>query len=136
MRHSAAIAIDIKEQADIVRARQAGRELVRSEGLGPADQTRFATVISELTRNALIYAGAGTCEVYLERKGASTDYVVVVSDVGPGIPDINLALSPGYSSGNGLGAGLPGVKRLMDHLSIESRPGATRIVASMSRRRL
>lgn len=126
--------IPLTVQEDIVRARQTGRDLARAEGLSTADQTRLATVISELTRNVLLYAGTGTCEILTDRVDGFLSITVVVSDAGPGIPDIANAMTPGFSTGNGLGAGLPGVKRLMDSFVIDSQPGGTRVEASMKRR--
>jgi serine/threonine-protein kinase RsbT len=105
-------------------------------GFGIADQTRLATVVSELTRNVIQYAGNGFCEL-IDRSDLSNICIqIIVEDHGPGIPNMELAMKDGYSTGNGLGAGLPGTRRLMDHFAIESAPGLTRIDTSLARQRL
>jgi len=127
--------IRIKSGDDVIKARQAGRELVRQVGFGSADQTRLATAISELARNVIQYAGEGICKISiiseLQKKGVR----VVVEDNGPGIADIKQAMRRGFSSGNGLGAGLPGAKRLVSSFAIESKPGCTRIVIELTKRK-
>lgn len=124
----------IARQEDLVLARQSGRELAQAEGLGTADQTRLATVISELVRNILLYAGSGCCEMFVSRSDGFLTITIRASDSGPGIPDLAKAMTPGFSTSNGLGAGLPGVKRLMDSFAIDSQPGRTQVVVSMKRR--
>lgn len=119
---------------DVVRARQAGRDASRTLGFGLADQTRMATAISEITRNALHYGGGGSCEIVGHRDGRQSEIVVVVTDHGPGIPDIAQAMTPGFSTGNSLGMGLPGARKLVDSLDIQSSPGHTRIALVMRRR--
>lgn len=125
---------NIVSQEDIIHARQAGRELARKAGFGTVDQTRIATAISELVRNALLYAGGGACEVATEATDDLTTIRVVVSDDGPGIPDIDRAMEAGYSRNKGLGLGLPAVRRLMGVLHIDTHPGRTVVTTSMSRR--
>lgn len=125
----------VKVQQDIISARQAGRDLARAAGFGMVDQTRIATAISELVRNALVYAGGGLCLITVETEERSSTIRVVVSDQGPGIPDIDKAIEPGHSGGRGLGLGLSAVRNLMGCLSIESRPGRTEVTTSMTRRR-
>jgi len=88
---------------------------------------------SELTRNALQYAGEGTCLVSDESDARRARVKVVVEDHGPGIPDIDRAMEYGFSTGGGLGAGLPGTKRLVNEFEIESQPGRTRVTIGMSR---
>ena len=127
--------VKLEAQGDILRARSAGRDVARSLGFSTADQTRLATTISELSRNALKYGMAGTCEIFTSRRDDGRDTIrIVVADRGPGIADLTLALQPGFSSGDGLGQGLSAVRRLMDDLNIESAPGRTVIEANMSRR--
>lgn len=127
--------IPIRDSTDILRARSSARELAARLKLGSADQTRLATAVSELTRNVLQYAGEGTCAI----RNASDDHQicirVIVEDHGPGIADIHLALRDGYSTGGGLGAGLPGVQRLMDEFQINSQPGHTCLTIAMIRPR-
>ncbi|KQT69066.1 MULTISPECIES: anti-sigma regulatory factor [unclassified Aureimonas] len=128
--------VAILAQSDVIAARHAGRELARALGFGTVDQTRLATAISELARNTLQHAGTGLCTIHEEAApGAQTLIRVVVSDEGPGIADVAAALQPGFSTGNGLGLGLPAVQRLTDQLTIDSRPGRTVIEITMGRRR-
>ena len=128
--------IEIKTERDIVIARQAGREMARELGFGSADQTRLATAISELARNALRYASEGTCVVTDESDPNMLRIGVKVEDHGPGILDIDRAMEDGYSTGGGLGAGLPGARRLVQEFDIESAPGHTVVSIAMVRRRL
>src|SRR5690554_1487425 len=115
--------IPIKKEWDIVGARQYGRDLAKKIGFGSVDQARIATSISELARNVYLYAKNG--RIYfdildeIDRKGIK----IVAVDDGPGIDDIGKVMEDGYSTANGLGAGLPGVKRLMDYFTIESDMG-------------
>jgi len=125
--------IEIKVEADIVAARRAGREMARQLGFGSADQTRLATAISELARNVIQYAGEGVCLVTDESDQNASKIRVVVEDHGPGIPDIEQAMTDGFSTGGGLGAGLPGARRLVHEFEIESQPGHTRVTIGMSR---
>lgn len=105
---------------DIVLARQKSRRFAEYMGFGMADQTRLATAVSELARNALQYAGGG----WLLVSDRSSYPVMVlsaqVSDRGPGIDNLERAMKDGFTSGQGLGVGLPGCKRLMDAFSIHS----------------
>lgn len=122
--------IDIHEEWDIVGARQLGRKIANDIGFGTVDQARIATAISELARNIYLYATQGkVCfEIIdtIENKGIR----MVAIDVGPGIDDISLVLQDGYSTSGGLGAGLPGVKRLMDEFDIQSEKGkGTKVTA-------
>lgn len=123
----------LKEQKDVVAARQAGREMARELGFGPADQTRLATAISELARNVLQYAGEGVCLISNESNERRARAQVIVEDHGPGIPDIEKAMECGFSTSGGLGAGLPGAKRLVHEFEIESRPGRTRVTIVVSK---
>ncbi len=126
--------VPIIDQNDILRARSAGREIARRIGFSTVDQTRIATAISELTRNALVYARGGVCTIStVSKEDQQMTIHVVVSDEGPGIPDISVALQPGFSTGRGLGQGLPAVRRLMHSLDINSGPTGTVIAATMSR---
>ena len=128
--------IVLKGQIDVVAARQAGREMARRLGFGSADQTRLATAISELARNALQYAGEGDCLVSDESDEHRARVKVVVEDHGPGIPDLEKALEYGFSTGGGLGAGLPGARRLVHEFDIQSQPGHTRVTMAMNRTRV
>ncbi|WP_026571351.1 MULTISPECIES: anti-sigma regulatory factor [Sediminibacillus] len=112
--------VNINKEWDIVGARQIGRDFARKIGFGTVDQARIATAISELARNIYLYAGTGkicfeTIEE-IDRKGL----VILAVDDGPGIAEISKVMEDGYSTSGGLGAGLPGVKRLMDEFDIIS----------------
>mgnify|MGYP000852580060 CR=1 FL=1 len=116
--------VRIAESPDVIRARQAGRDLAVSLGFGKVDQIRIATAISELARNILQHSGT-TGDVTLR---AVTDHhrtgvEILVCDAGVGIADVERALQDGYSSAGSLGAGLPGSRRLMDHFDIQTAPG-------------
>jgi serine/threonine-protein kinase RsbT len=127
--------VSIHDSADIVRARGAARSLAARIGFGLADQTRLATAVSELTRNVVQYAGAGSCQIADASDAAEMRIRIVVEDIGGGIADLDLAMKDGYSTGGGLGAGLPGTRRLMDSFAIESAPGFTRVTIAMGRAR-
>lgn len=106
--------IPIKNEYDIVSARQAVRELSRELGFGTVDQVRIATAVSELVRNVVLYAGHGLMIVQTLKSNGNTGIEIVIEDQGPGIGDPDLALCDGFSTSGGLGAGLPGARRLMD----------------------
>jgi serine/threonine-protein kinase RsbT len=110
----------------IVAARQTARESARQLGFGMVDQSRIATAVSELARNVVRYATAGRGEAIVrvvESPSRGTGIEIVVRDEGPGIADIPLVMRDGYTSGPGLGMGLPGTRRLMDEFSIDSALG-------------
>ena len=123
----------INDVTDIVAARAAARDLAGQAGFGMADRARLATAVSELTRNVLQYAGGGTCEINNLSDDAHMKIVAIVEDHGSGIADIDKAMQDGFTTSGGLGAGLPGTKRLMDEFSIESRPGLTRVTITIIR---
>lgn len=112
----------------IVVARQRAREIARQIGFGMVDQSRIATAVSELARNIVRYATGGAGEVTIGvlpavPQGRPMGIEIVAADKGPGIPDVALALQDGYTSGPGMGLGLPGARRLMDEMEIRSAPG-------------
>ena len=115
--------VEIITEWDIVAARQLGRNEAKALGFGTVDQARITTAISELARNIYLYASIGV--IAIERVEADTEkkIVVVATDQGPGIKDVRKVMEDGYSTSGGLGAGLPGVKRLMDSLDIQSVSG-------------
>lgn len=127
--------IQIRSGSDVLLARKAARELAALLGLGAADQTRLATAVSELTRNVLQYAGVGACRLINESTATTVRIGIEVTDNGPGIPDLELAMRDGYSTSGGLGAGLPGTRRLMDEFQIASQSNGTRILIYMNRTR-
>ena len=130
------VVIPVVDSTDVLKARQTARQLAAQLKLGSADQTRLATAVSELTRNILQYAGQGQCTIIDASSEIQTRITVIVEDQGPGIPNLELAMRDGYSTSGGLGAGLPGVQRLMDEFHITSRPGHTRLIITMTRPRL
>ncbi len=115
--------LDIRQERDIVTARQEGRRLAQELGFGLADQTRIATAISELTRNVIQYADRGTVTLKAIRADGKKGLEVVVADEGPGIEDVERVMQQGYSTSGGLGVGLPGARRLVHEFEIVSRLG-------------
>jgi serine/threonine-protein kinase RsbT len=120
--------VDVNHPDDIVIARQAGHELARQLGFSLTDVTMIATAISEIARNITSYAGKGEVRVGVQYRDGRRALVVRAEDDGPGIRDVDRALEDGYSTGSGLGLGLPGARRLMDRLVVESTPGAGTVV--------
>jgi serine/threonine-protein kinase RsbT len=120
--------VDVNDSDDIVTARQAGHELARQLGFSLTDVTMIATAISEIARNITSYAGRGEVRVGVQYRDGRQALVVRAEDDGPGITDIERALEDGYSTGRGLGLGLPGARRLMDRLIVESGPGKGTVV--------
>jgi serine/threonine-protein kinase RsbT len=115
--------LPIRTSEDIVIVRQAVRKRAVAVGLGLVDQTKFVTAASELARNTLDYGGGGMVQIELVQNERKSGVRVVFEDKGPGIPDIELALTEGYTSGNGMGLGLGGAKRLSNEFEIWSKPG-------------
>lgn len=118
--------IPISGEGDIVTARGRARELARALGFGMVDQSRIATAVSELTRNVVRYAMDGRGEAVLRRLAdgrGRAGLEIAVIDQGPGIADVDLAMREGVTSGSGMGMGLPGTRRLMDEMEIDSAPG-------------
>lgn len=119
----AAKVVAIRTEADVIIARQEGRSMAQRLGFSPVDQARITTAISELARNIVVYGDHGTVTLReVEREGRK-GIEVLFDDEGPGIADVDLAMRQGYTSGKGLGAGLPGTQRLMDDFKLESTPG-------------
>jgi serine/threonine-protein kinase RsbT len=113
------VVVTVSTDADVVAAREKGRELSAQLGFSSIDLTLIVTAISELARNILLYADKGEILLRVDNDGRP-GIVVVARDEGPGIPDVDLAMRDSYSTGNGLGLGLPGARRLMDEFVIES----------------
>jgi serine/threonine-protein kinase RsbT len=119
----------IRSSDDVVRVRQEVRTMALEAGLRLVDQTKIVTAASELARNTLIYGGGGSVLLEVMRDGARSGVRLTFEDQGPGIPDLELALRDGYTSGGGLGLGLGGARRLSDEFHITSQEGqGTRIV--------
>ncbi|MCR6097797.1 anti-sigma regulatory factor [Salipaludibacillus agaradhaerens] len=112
--------VDIHSEWGIVAARQAGRKLAREIGFGSVDQARITTAISELARNIYLYANKGQIQIEEVTSSENRGIKIVAVDEGPGIKDLRRVMEDGFTTSGGLGAGLPGVKRLMDTFDIES----------------
>lgn len=112
--------VKIINEWDIVAARQLGRKISKEIGFGTVDQERITTAISELARNIFLYAGRGEICIEKVNESGKQGMIIVAKDKGPGIVDIRKVMQDGYTTSGGLGAGLPGVKRLMDSFDIES----------------
>lgn len=117
------VRLAISTDADIITARQVGRELTGRAGCSSTERTEVATAISEIARNIVAYAGQGEMVLRLVERPDRRGVEIVATDEGPGILDIDRAMEDGYTTGFGLGLGLPGARRLMDEFRISSRPG-------------
>ena len=115
--------VDIYTEWDIVAARQLGRNEAKNIGFGTVDQARITTAISELARNIYLYAGKGRIEINRLYENDLYGISVIASDEGPGIPDLRKVMDDGYTTSGGLGAGMPGVRRLMDEFTVHSELG-------------
>ena len=117
--------IAIESDADVVTARQRARALAVGLDMPSTDQTLLATAISEVARNITTYATRGEVLLSIVRDDGGREGIrVVARDDGPGIEDVDLAMQDGYTSGGGLGLGLPGARRLVDEFDIETAPSA------------
>jgi len=117
------IAIPLKSDLDVLKARQQGKELASALHFSNTELTIIATAISEIARNTVLYAKTGWLLLRVIQHGARRGLMIVVEDEGPGIPDLGLAMQDGYTTSRGLGIGLPGSKRLMDEFDIKSEMG-------------
>jgi serine/threonine-protein kinase RsbT len=122
------IRVAIRTDADVVTARQEARTMGAALGFTSTDLTLLATAISEIARNITTYAGEGEVALRVVREGVRHGIEVEATDEGPGIANVELAMQDGYTTGNGLGLGLPGTRRLVDDFELDTTPGAgTRI---------
>ena len=116
--------LPIRSGDDVVRIRQQVRTVAARSGLSLVDQTKLVTAASELARNAVVHGGGGTARVEVVTSGSGKNGVRIgFTDEGPGIADLDLALSDGWSSGDGHGLGLSGARRLVDEFELTSKPG-------------
>lgn len=115
--------MSIQSAADVVLVRQAVRQFAVELGFSLVDQTKVVTAASELARNTLDYGGGGTVKLEGLQEGIRRGLRLTFEDQGPGIPDIELALKDGYTTGGGLGMGLSGTKRLVNEFNIVSQVG-------------
>lgn len=123
--------LHLRTSEDIVRVRQAVRNWMKELQFSLVDQTKMVTAASELARNAVEYGGGGSARLEALEDGGRSGLRLVFEDHGPGIPDIALALTDGYTTGTGLGLGLSGSKRLVNEFDIRSAPGqGTRVIVA------
>ncbi|HTA45774.1 MAG TPA: anti-sigma regulatory factor [Bryobacteraceae bacterium] len=115
--------LEIRSSEDIVTVRQAVRKKSVTLGFGLVDQTKVVTASSELARNTLDYGGGGTVRLEILENDRKSGLRLIFEDKGPGIPDIERALSDGFTTGSGMGLGLGGAKRLSHDFEIISKPG-------------
>lgn len=115
--------VDVSTDQDVVRVRQLVRTVAVAVKLSLVDQTKIVTAASELARNTLVYGGGGTVEVKRVDNGRRQGINIVFADQGPGIVDLDLAFTDGYTTGSGLGLGLSGARRLVDEFDIDTAPG-------------
>ena len=123
--------VPLRSQQDVVMARQLVRKLTQDLKYGLVDQTKFVTAASELARNAVIHGGGGEMCWAMVEVGGRTGLKLSFQDSGKGIPNLELAMMDGWTSGGGLGMGLSGAKRLVNEFEIQSEPGkGTRVAIS------
>ena len=123
------VEIPVRSQEDVVLVRQSVRSYAVEIGLSLVDQTKLVTAASELARNTVVHGGGGTAKVELIQEALRRGIRLTFDDKGPGIRDIDQAMRDGYTTGNGLGLGLGGARRLANEFAIESKPGmGTRVV--------
>lgn len=115
--------IAVSSETDVVIVRQAVRKAAQELGFSLVDQTKLVTAASELARNTLVHGLGGHAMLETIRSGARTGIRLKFEDSGPGIPDVEIALRDGYTTGSGLGLGLGGSKRLVNEFQIDSSPG-------------
>ena len=115
--------IQIESNMDLVKARQAIRTIALNLNYGIVNKTKLVTAVSELTRNILLYAGKGEINIELLETDTKKGLRITATDAGPGIPDVDLAVTDGFSTSKGLGKGLSGTKKLMDDFSIQTEVG-------------
>jgi serine/threonine-protein kinase RsbT len=118
-----AIEVPLLSEQDIVLARQLVRKKAQESGLSLIDQTKLVTAASELARNTVIYGGGGSMVLEMLSNGLRRGLRLAFKDQGPGIPDVQLALKDGWTSGTGLGMGLSGAKRLVNEFDLRTRVG-------------
>jgi serine/threonine-protein kinase RsbT len=123
--------LPLRNEHDIVLGRQTVRRLAQEQAFSLVDQTKLVTAASELARNALIYGGGGSLKWEVLRDGLKNGVRLTFQDAGPGIANLDLALTDGWSSGTGLGLGLTGARRLVNEFDIHSTVGSgTRVTVT------
>jgi serine/threonine-protein kinase RsbT len=120
--------IPVVRSDDVVRVRQAVRTKAVAVGFSLVDQTKIITAASEIARNTVDYGGGGTLQIEVLREGTRRGLRLIFADEGPGIEDLERAMTDGYTTGNGLGLGMSGAKRLCNEFAVKSTPGQGTIV--------
>jgi serine/threonine-protein kinase RsbT len=115
--------LPVRSDVDLMAVREATRSAAAAAGFSLVSQTKLVTAVSELARNAVVHGGGGEVRIDAVANGATRGVRLVISDSGPGIADIDQALTDGHTTGHGLGLGLGGARRLVDDFRIESAPG-------------
>jgi serine/threonine-protein kinase RsbT len=129
--HGTTERVPIRTSQDVVLVRQRARTLAAGQGLSLVDQTKVVTAASELARNTLEHGKGGEAVLETVENGTRRGVRLTFVDEGPGIPDVAAALKDGFTTGTGMGLGLPGARRLMNEFSIESTPGrGTRVMVA------
>lgn len=113
----------VSTDKDVVQIREHARDMAGTLGFSRNDRTMITTVVSEICRNILEYAQRGELRIKLVNNNSQKGLQIIACDDGPGIADVKKAMQDGYSTGRGMGVGLPGSKRIMDEFEIESKPG-------------
>jgi serine/threonine-protein kinase RsbT len=121
--------LKVSREQDVVLLRNQVKAQALKIKMGIVNQTKLLTAASELVRNLLRYGGGGEVSIETVTRGRNTGIHLVFSDKGPGIPDIEKAMTDGFSTGKSLGLGLPGTKRLVNEFDIKSEPGTGTIVS-------
>ena len=121
--------VALRDSNDVVRARQEARRFAVASGFGLVEQTKIVTAASELARNTVVHGGGGSMLIESLEEGSRRGLRLTFVDRGPGIRDIEAALRDGYTTGNGLGLGLGGARRLMSEFKIVSDGVGTTVVA-------
>ncbi|MGV0714807.1 anti-sigma regulatory factor [Mycolicibacterium sp. XJ662] len=122
------VVVQISGSEDVVSAREAGHELARQLGFSLTDATMVATAIAEIACNIMSYAANGKMRIGVQLRDGRQALVVQAEDDGPGIADVERAMEDGYSTARGLGLGLPGVRRLMDQVQVDSGPDTGTVI--------
>ena len=123
MTDAVAGSMPLRSEADIVLCRQTVRKLTQQIKLSLVDQTKFITAASELSRNTLVYGGGGEMRWDIVQQGLRTGLRLAFEDRGPGIPDVEKALTDGWTSGSGMGVGLSGSRRLVNDFDLRTAVG-------------
>ncbi len=113
----------VRIEQDVVLARQSARKLAQECGMRLIDLTKMVTAVSELARNTVVYGGGGDMDWQILEDGLRVGLRLTFRDEGPGIPDLKLALTDGWTSGGGLGLGLTGARRLVEDFELDTAPG-------------